>query len=109
MGTFSDQRHRVALQSVSSKQDVGGLMELRRLYNGALAAFEGHPFEAADTQVGRVSLQDEFLATALNTKTGVYVQLRGKPNTTDLLLSIGRKFCVESVDPTLHQATTFLF
>lgn len=110
MSTYSEERHRVTLQSVASKQDVGGITEIRRLYTGAKAAFHEAVFEATDVQLSRVlTSTQEIIATALNTKSGVYVQLRGKPQEKDLLLSIGRKFCIEGVDATRHQASTFIF
>ena len=110
MSTFSEERHRVAMMSVASNRDVGGNTGLKQLYTGAKAAFHEAVFEAVDVQLSRVlTSTQEIIATALNTRSGVYVQLRGKPTDKDLLLSIGRKYCIEGVDASRHQASTFIF
>ena len=109
MGTFSDERHRVTIQSVASKQDVGGTTHLRKLYTGARASFHNAMFEETGVTISRVLTSDqEIIATALDGR-GIYVQLRGKATDKELLMSIGRKFSIEGVDATRHQASTFIF
>ena len=83
---------------------------MRRLFTGAKASFHNAIFEAVDVQLSRVlTTQQEIIATAINMKTGVYVQLRGKPTDANLLMSTGRKFSIEGTDPSRNQASTFLF
>lgn len=94
-------QHKITLEAVSKNHQVGGKIAITGLYLKCLDVFNGDPNPDPNKYgvwVGETKSVRVVAITDLT--TGIYVQLsqESAPNSA-LLLTVGKKFCVEIHDP----------
>lgn len=100
-----DQVHAASLSSISRSHQVGGDYTLQRLYLMARKVLMGTEPDDASIHVRKREHGEATSVMAIDSKSGVFVELTGVPGTPKgHLLTAGTICCMEAHNPT-HSTT----